>query len=47
MELDAVSTRIDSGRERVWRQALAESQRLADDFEALQRQPSIDAQPLV
>lgn len=37
----------DSGRERVWRQALAESQRLADDFEALQRQPSIDAQPLV
>jgi hypothetical protein len=34
-------------RQRDWRRAVAESQRLADEFADLVRQPSIDAQPLV
>ena len=33
-------------RERVWRRATDESARLADEFEALTRQPSIEAIPL-
>jgi hypothetical protein len=36
-----------AGRQRVWSQAVAESQRLADEFAALVRRPSIDALPLV
>jgi hypothetical protein len=34
-------------RQRDWRRAVAESQRLADEFADLVRKPSIDAQPLV
>ncbi len=36
-----------AGRVKSWSQALAESQRLVDEFEALLRQPSIDALPLL
>ena len=36
----------EGGRQRAWRRALAESQRLAADFERLVRQPSVDALPL-
>ena len=35
------------GRQAAWSSAVAESQRLADEFAALVQQPSIDAQPLL
>jgi hypothetical protein len=35
------------GRQAAWSRAVAESQRLADEFAALVQQPSIDAQPLL
>lgn len=36
-----------AGRQKVWSRAVAESQRLADDFAALVQQSSVDALPLV
>ena len=36
-----------AGRQKAWRRALAESQRLADEFAMLVHQPSIDARPLI
>ena len=35
-----------AARERVWARATAESGRLAEEFEALTRRPSIEALPL-
>jgi hypothetical protein len=35
------------GRVKTWTRAVAESQRLADEFAALVRQPTIEALPLV
>jgi hypothetical protein len=36
-----------AGRQKAWSRAVAESQRLADEFAALVQRPSIDAMPLV
>lgn len=36
----------DTGRERAWRRALAESQRLADEFAEQVERPTLDAEPL-
>ncbi|MES2959399.1 MAG: phospholipase [Pseudomonadota bacterium] len=36
-----------AGRQKAWSRAVAESQRLADEFAALLRQPSIEAMPLL
>lgn len=36
----------EAGRQRVWRRAIAESARLAEDFDRLAGQPSVDAMPL-
>jgi hypothetical protein len=36
-----------AGRQKVWSRAVAESQRLADEFAELVQQPSVEAQALV